>query len=81
MKKILLLLSAFFLMNTAKAELNTPVSKCDTVYVLSKPCPCDKSFKKHHKKTGQKRTKVGSILWDILNVAKELIPLLGSLTR
>ena len=44
-------------------------------------CPCDKKTKRAKKHNGKARTKAGRVVWDILSVLKELIPLIGLIAK
>lgn len=55
--------------------------KADTVVKAKTECPCDRKQKRNKKKTGEKRTKAGKVLFDILTVTRELIPFLSLLIK
>jgi hypothetical protein len=44
-------------------------------------CPCDKQAKRKKKRNGKSRTPAGRVVYDILSVLKELIPLFGLIAK
>lgn len=80
MKRTFLLLITFFALNSANAE-PTATMQQDTVKVEQTDRKCNKAKRRATKRTGKKRTKAGSIIWDILEVLKEVLPLVGLISK
>jgi hypothetical protein len=73
MKKLILFLATVFTLNVAQAEPTYSIQQ-DTVKVEQSDRKCNKAKRRATKKTGKKRTKLGKVLFDVLDVLEEFIP-------
>jgi len=74
MKKLILLFVTVFTLNGASAEPTATMPQ-DTAKVEQTDRKCNKAKRRATKKTGKKRTKFGKVLFDVLDVLEEFIPL------
>jgi hypothetical protein len=68
--------------NLSVKQTSLVIVKGDTALVyqldttIKKPCKCDKVKRRTTKKTGEPRTQIGKVLFDIFDVFKKIIPFL-----
>lgn len=80
MKKLFLLLTMLFALNVSQAEPTATMPK-DTVKIEQSDRKCNKAKRRATKKTGVKRTKLGKVLFDILDVLKDVLPLVHLISK
>jgi hypothetical protein len=80
MKKTFLLLATVFTLNVAQAEPTYTIQQ-DTVKVEQSDRKCNKAKRRATKRTGKRRTAIGKVLFDVVDVLKVFIPFLKLISK